>query len=101
VPIEPPTCWEVLTIAEATPASVGLTPSVAVPNPAEKIDPIASPTRIRPGRTSATYVLDGVNRVKNHIAMQPITIPKITTARGPVRGRIRVCAVVEVATIVT
>ena len=31
VPTEPPTCWEVLTIAEATPASLRLTPSVAVP----------------------------------------------------------------------
>jgi hypothetical protein len=30
VPIEPPTCWLVLTIAEATPASLRSTPSVAV-----------------------------------------------------------------------
>ena len=30
VPIEPPTCWEVLTVAEVTPESWGATPAVAV-----------------------------------------------------------------------
>ncbi len=32
MPIEPPICWDVLTMAEAMPASFGATPSVAAEN---------------------------------------------------------------------
>jgi hypothetical protein len=51
VPTEPPTCWEVLTIAEATPASDPSMPSVAVLNAGAKMQPIPRPTMSSEGRT--------------------------------------------------
>ncbi len=54
VPTEPPTCCEVFTIAEAIPASLLRTPSVAVENAGAKIRPIARPLSISPGRTWVT-----------------------------------------------
>ena len=54
VPTEPPTCWEVLTIAEAMPASVLLTPSVAVENAGAKMQPIPIPVSSSAGRTWVT-----------------------------------------------
>ena len=51
VPIEPPICWPVLTIAEATPASRGSTPSVAVLIAGAMIRPRPRPMTIRPGST--------------------------------------------------
>ena len=51
VPTEPPTCWEVLTMAEAMPASWLLTPSVAVEKAGAKMQPIPTPVSSRPGST--------------------------------------------------
>ncbi len=54
VPTEPPTCWEVLTIAEAIPASLFLTPRVAVENAGAKMQPIPTPVSSSPGMTWLT-----------------------------------------------
>ena len=51
VPIEPPICWEVLTIADATPASRGGMPWVAVANDGAIVSPKPMPIRISDGRT--------------------------------------------------
>ena len=51
VPIEPPTCWEVLTIAEATPASRGGTPWVAVANDGAMVRPKPIPISTSDGST--------------------------------------------------
>ena len=53
MPIEPPTCWLVFTIAEATPANWRSTPRVAVCIEAGMIEPIAKPMSISGGNTSA------------------------------------------------
>ena len=49
VPIEPPICWAVFTIAEATPASWASTPEVAAFIAGAKIAPMPTPTS-RTGR---------------------------------------------------
>jgi hypothetical protein len=51
VPIEPPTCWLVLTIADATPASEGSTPSVAVLIAGAKTRPRPTPITSSAGST--------------------------------------------------
>ena len=50
MPIEPPTCWQLLTVAEATPASSWLTPKVAVLIDGAKISPSPSPITSSAGR---------------------------------------------------
>src|SRR5262245_46328450 len=50
-PIDPPICWEVLTIAEATPASRGGIPCVAVANDGAIVSPKPTPIRISDGST--------------------------------------------------
>ena len=52
VPIEPPTCCIVLTIAEATPVSARSTPNVAVWKAGGKMLPMPMPIRISAGSTS-------------------------------------------------
>ena len=51
VPMAPPTCWLVDTIAEAAPASLWSTPRVASWNDAGMIDAIPAPITTRPGST--------------------------------------------------
>ena len=53
VPIEPPTCWLVLTVAEATPASWESTPRVPLLKVVGKIRPSPTPRASREGRMSA------------------------------------------------
>jgi hypothetical protein len=53
VPIEPPTCWPVLTTAEATPASDGATPAVPVFIDGDITKPSPAEVSSSPGRTSA------------------------------------------------
>ena len=50
VPTEPPICWAVLTVAEATPASAGATPLVAVAIDGAMISPNPAPMTSRPGQ---------------------------------------------------
>ena len=54
VPTEPPTCCMVLTSAEATPASCGCTPAVAVFIDGAMTMPIAKPMKISDGSTPPT-----------------------------------------------
>ena len=51
VPIDPPTCCIVLTIAEATPASLGCTPNVAVAIAELNTSPMPAPMTRIPGST--------------------------------------------------
>ena len=51
VPIEPPTCCEVFTIAEATPLSRAGTPRVAVAKDAATVSPNPTPIRTSDGST--------------------------------------------------
>ena len=51
VPIEPPICCDVLTIADATPESWRGTPSVAVANDGATTRPKPRPIRISDGST--------------------------------------------------
>ena len=53
MPIEPPTCWLVLTIAEATPANDRSTPRVADCIEAGMIEPMPKPMIMSGGRMSA------------------------------------------------
>ncbi len=52
VPIAPPTCCEVLTIAEATPASRGSTPVVARDIAGMNAVPMPRPSRSMPGSST-------------------------------------------------
>jgi hypothetical protein len=51
VPIDPPICWAVLTVAEATPASLRSTPRVAVANEAENTQAAPAPAGMSLGST--------------------------------------------------
>jgi hypothetical protein len=51
MPIEPPICCDVLTIADATPASRTGTPCVAVANDGATVRPKPIPIRISDGST--------------------------------------------------
>ena len=53
MPIEPPICWTMLTVAEATPTSARSTPVVAVAIAAVKTVPMPKPTRISAGKSTA------------------------------------------------
>ena len=87
VPIDPPTCWLVFTIAEATPAKCPSTPSVAVWIDAGTIKPMANPTMMRGGRMSAAYAESALRRVKSTIPITPSVMPDGTMIFGPSRGR--------------
>jgi hypothetical protein len=50
VPSAPPTCWQALTSAEATPASVAATPIVELFIAVAKMNPRPAPMTSRPGR---------------------------------------------------
>src|SRR3954452_15952002 len=52
VPTEPPTCWLVLTIADATPALRGSTPNVALAIAGAKIRPMPAAMMISDGSTT-------------------------------------------------
>jgi hypothetical protein len=52
VPIEPPSCCPVLTVAEATPASRGATPKVPVLNTGANTRPKPTPMISSEGRTA-------------------------------------------------
>ena len=47
VPIDPPTCWDVLRVADPTPASAGVNPRVPVLNAGDTLNPDPSPRMIR------------------------------------------------------
>jgi hypothetical protein len=53
VPMEPPTCWPVLTMADAAPASDGATPAVPVFIDGDITKPRPAEVSSRAGRTSA------------------------------------------------
>ncbi|CAB4936411.1 unannotated protein [freshwater metagenome] len=54
VPIEPPTCCMVFTVADATPESSGATPEIAPCMAGAMVAPSPRPMMIRPGRMCVT-----------------------------------------------
>src|SRR6478672_2616875 len=71
VPIAPPICWLVLTIAEPTPASSSGTPAVAVAMAGAKVIPTPRPSTIRGPSTSAAYVDDSVRCCNQRSGSKP------------------------------
>ncbi len=57
VPIDPPTCWVVLTIADATPESLAFTPMVPTSKQQANTRPRPRPVTSRPGSTWVTYAV--------------------------------------------
>ncbi|KQN39194.1 hypothetical protein ASE87_15470 [Frigoribacterium sp. Leaf44] len=86
VPIDPPTCWLVLTMAEATPAWPRSTPSVAVWIDAGMIEPMPKPSTIKAGSTLAAYRLSRSSRVSSSMPITPRVMPNGTMILGPKRG---------------
>jgi len=68
VRIEPPTCCDVLTIAEATPASARATPAVAVAIAGAKTRPSPTPMTSSEGSTCEAYAVSTPTRVSRIIA---------------------------------
>src|SRR3984957_14448078 len=86
VPIEPPSCWPVLTDAEATPVSCGRTPYVPVLNAVENISPMPRPVTMIGPRMSVAYPEWGPIRVSQGIPAAARTRRAETIGLGPMRG---------------
>ena len=86
VPMEPPSCWPVLTVAEATPASRGATPYVPVLNAVENISPSPRPVTSRAGRTVPAYPECTPILVNKTMPSAASTRPAETIGLGPIRG---------------
>ena len=97
MPTEPPTCWLVLTIAEATPASPGPTPRVAVAIAGAIVSPSPTPISSSAGRTWVAYEESTPICVSRIIAPLASSMPVVTSGRGPVRGSTSDVVVVAVA----
>ena len=94
-PIEPPICWPVDTIAEATPASDWRTPAVAEFIDGAMIIPIPRPITIRPGQHVGRVAgVDADAGEQEHADRRERPCPTVTSGRGPTRGKMRV---VEIA----
>ena len=98
VPTAPPTCWEVLTMAEAMPESRGSTPSVAPENTGANVRPKPTPSMISDGSTWLAYEESTPVRVSSSIATDASTMPVGISGRGPVRASSRVLTVIAVTT---
>jgi len=85
VPIEPPICCIVFTIAEATPASLGSTPKVAVAIAALKTSPRPKPMIMIPGRTWLTYAVPTPTPVSVSRPTEANSMPPPISGRGPIR----------------
>ena len=85
LPTAPPTCWQALTRAEATPASAGCTPSVAAFMAVENMRPRPTPMSSMPGRTGHRYVVPAPIRVKIAIPPPAISIPSETRSFAETR----------------
>lgn len=99
VPMEPPTCWDVFTVAEATPASSSLTPAVAMFIAGAMMRPKPRPVRISCGMTSLTYTLSTSMRVSHTRPTAHRTMPSATGILAPMRGSrtmVETCALIMI-----
>ena len=86
VPMEPPTCWVVLTIADATPDCWGRMPRVARFIAGARTSPRPAPEMIRPGSRSVAYWAWTPSGASSARPAAETSIPGATSGRGPVRG---------------
>ena len=93
VPSEPPTCWEVLTIAEATPASCGPTPVVARFIAGMNATPSPRPSSSCEGSTDAAYGLSTRRRVSSAMPAAATMRPGTISSRAGTRfiSRAEIC----------
>ena len=82
MPIEPPTCCAVFSVAEVTPASCGATPAVAVANTGMKVRPKPRPSRISAGSTSVAYEPPTEIFVIQAMPPAAISMPGTSSIRG-------------------
>lgn len=97
MPMEPPTCWDVFTRAEATPASSSLTPAVATFMAGAMISPSPRPVKISCGMMWVPYTLSAWMRVSHASPIEHISMPIVTGIFAPMRGNstmFETCAVV-------
>ena len=93
VPIDPPTCWDVLTMAEATPASAGRTPRVAVLIDGAMTAPRPTPVMTSPGEDVADVPAVQLRWANTTMPTAARARPEATTNLGPIRGSTRVWTV--------
>ncbi len=95
MPIEPPTCWAVLKVAEAAPASRGATLAVASEMEVIIAVPMPRPSMSMPGRMCEAYA--GADPTCAMIASAPAasSSPGTMRARGGTRFRRRAATCVE------
>ena len=86
VPIEPPSCWPTLSVAEATPASFAATPKVPVLKPGATDMPRPAPVSSKGPSTAATYEEWTPIPVSQTIPPAAISRPSPIKGFGPVRG---------------
>ena len=84
--MEPPICWAVFTLADATPASCGSTPAVAVLIAGPKISPNPIPKMMRYGRTELAYELWTPRRCSINREIDAKTMPPGSNGFGPNRS---------------
>src|SRR6195952_1780761 len=99
VPTDPPTCCMVFTDADATPASPGSTPRVAVLIDVDIAVPSPSPMRISGPRTPLAYVLAASMCESQNNAPAPASSPAKMSGFGPTRGSSVAGTVVDAVTI--
>src|ERR1700733_13734542 len=86
VPIEPPTCWPVLSVAEAAPVSCGATPNVPVFIDGAIVKPKPSPATTS-GRGTPPPNLEGTPILASHTRLPAASsMPAVTSGLGPSRG---------------
>src|SRR4029077_21003511 len=86
VPIEAPSCWPTVTVAEATPASCRATPNVPVLADVEITMPLPSPARMIGPSTPAAYPVCGPSWASQTVASAWASIPDAPTGLGPTLG---------------
>src|SRR3954447_309731 len=86
VPIEAPSCWPTLTVADATPASCGATPKMPVLIAGATTRPRPSPASTSGPSTPSTELVCAPSWASQAIAPAAMTNPAVTTGRGPTLG---------------
>ena len=86
VPIEAPSCWPTMTVAEATPASCGATPNVPVLMDGAITMPMPAAARMSGPTTPAPYPVCGPSWASQTAPPAAASIPPATSGLGPTRG---------------
>src|ERR1700740_2391141 len=85
-PIEGPSCWPTVTVAEATPASCGATPYVPVLIDGAMTMPRPTPVRMIGPSTPAAYPVCTPRWASQVAAPAATSIPAVTISLGPTLG---------------